>query len=538
MAVRRPTGAEQGVRPMGTEQEFGLGYMDRTGRFVQVEPAVQNQAMRDIIAGLQRAYPLVYLTGSSSAWGPNGSRMYKDLEHLEYSTAECTCLLELIAQIEAGRRMFAEAAVVATGGASEPFKKLVVIGNDYGLRDLYTKAEPASFGGKHTNYCAEKHDAAGVYDAYHIREKGVSVPHAGLVLATHSGSQIIYTGNGYPHFGWPKYRNRYRFLLSSRIPHITTLRFTSSRFNRSFLHMMKVDPYLDGAGNKRYCRLHDVSGNPSIGHVPMLLEPGTKNIMLRMAEEDPERFLRLPAFVDPVKAAQTINQDLEMRMRNPCTDGERRTALGMQWTYFTACTAFISTQTDDPPYVISQNAMVLSYWSRVLQSIESAPLEPDGLRDWPPKRMLFEDYLARKNVRNRDSMSEKAMSAIVYRDILYQTVTPMPGSEELIAPIRQKLVRLVTDEDIEAQVHNPPGQRSFPPIRSAARGQIVAEARRQSATLIHIGWEDMWALRAVSHLEGAFQTYPFPDVNKPYDDMVGKFQKNLAAGLLATPDRK
>ena len=521
MAVRRPTEAEQGVRPMGAEQELGLTCKPtRTGRGFRPITLAQHVPFW-ILNEIAKRYEGRHAHLDVNVWPSTGGRYYIDTQsHPEFATPECTSLDELVGQILAGRKVYADAAASVDTSQANGVRELILVGNDYAQTESEFLIE--SFGGLHENYLVENGKdnlllhALLKYDNLTTEEE-----HAEAIFASQLATRVVYTGNGYLSFK----DGQYTFFLSSRLPFIAHFKSAMTLRTRPLLQK-RDEPHLYGDAKEHSFRWHVIAGNPNVSQVAMFLTFGTTNLLLRFAEEAPELFLKLPALADPVKALKTINADIHCDVKLLCTDGVWRTAVQLQQVYRKAIAAYILNVSGDPDYVVAQNEKVLALWDANLKQLAEDPLAIDGLRDWSLKRALFQERLTKWDVDTDEMVPKKIQRKLYYLDMLYHMVSALPESAEVRRVQERLLTPVVSEGVVKGQIAGPPGQLDFPPIRSWARGNLIELMDTHGLKITLINWEVM----IIEGHSGPERTFEFSDVVPDYANYVLRCEEEIENG--------
>ena len=144
--------------------------------------------------------------------------------------------------------------------------------------------------------------------------------------------------------------------------------------------------------------------------------------------------------------------------------GESVSALGLQRRYYAAVKAFIETHVDALASSLPATTIdtIMGEWSRVLDALECGAYDALADRvDWAAKKRLFD---ALKRRRPDVTFAQLEQLELDYHDIangrLYGSLTS-----------RNQLRELLTADDVEYAVHNPPAD-----TRAALRGQFVRAA--------------------------------------------------------------
>jgi len=165
-----------------------------------------------------------------------------------------------------------------------------------------------------------------------------------------------------------------------------------------------------------------------------------------------------------------VSHDPSLRVRLPMDDGKQRTALEIQNDFLEMVLAYTSSRSLDP---IQKD--VLQKWQEVLAALARDPMELDTRIDWIMKKRLIESYMSRKKLDWSDSQVQML-------DLQYHDLRPDKGLYFLLE--RQgKAERIVTDEEIQHAIHNPPVD-----TRAYFRGECL---RRYPGEVFGVNWDSI-----------------------------------------------
>ena len=118
---------------------------------------------------------------------------------------------------------------------------------------------------------------------------------------------------------------------------------------------------------------------------------------------------------------------------------------------------------------------VIQKWGEVLEALARDPMELDTRIDWVMKKRLIESYMDRKNL-------PWDASQVQMLDLQYHDSRPDKGLYYLLE--RQgKAERIVTDEEIQHAVYNPPRD-----TRAYFRGECL---RRYPREVFGVNWDSI-----------------------------------------------
>jgi proteasome accessory factor A len=366
----------------------------------------------------------------------NGARLYNDHGHPEYSTPECSTLLDLVTHDKAGERIVlacARAHHEETGASVHIFKNNTDFhGSSYGT---------------HENYLVSR-----------------EVPFEDLLngLLPFFSTRIIYTGAG--KIGVEPRGDRGTYQLSQRADFFTELASVDTLYRRPLLNT-RDEPHTDAA---LWRRLHVICGDANMSEYTTALKVGTTYLVLSLLEEGwlPSApaggLLRLR---DPIQAIKDVSRDQSYQWLVDVDGAGKVGAVDIQRVYLAAAKEKLSGRGADTEWV-------LRAWEETLNGLESDPLSLGDRLDWVAKRSLLADYVESEGV----GWDDEALASF---DLAYCNIDPDEG---LYYALEQagEMVRLTDDDAIEEATKKAPAR-----TRAAIRGGMVA---RFADNIGMIGW--------------------------------------------------
>lgn len=450
-----------GERIFGVETEFGT-LVDESGPFANSEEAVE--AIKDHIfyelrlgAIDQHSRDDVFEPAKCGGFLLNGARLYIDAvgSHLEYATAECKMLCDLVANDRAGQRHIVRAI------------------NELGLSEyvnVYNNSVD-HFGG-HTFGCHENYLVRADDDFLNS-----SVQHLYPFLVTRQifagvgrvGGHTLIAGGLRPTYQevmdnpvdyiWVSHvysvlpDDRVPFQLSQRADHIIKTIASRVRFNRALINP-KWEHFYSHDG---MTRLHLLFGESNQNEYAYMLKVGTTSIALRLVEEGlvPSRIV----LAQPLVALRDVSRDQDYQWPVLLSDGTVMGAVDLQREYLRLAQAYKgeSPQTD----------WVLSEWESILDGLEKNPMDLGDRIDWVAKRKIVEEYMAEEGL----EWGDDALHSV---DLEYHNIDPEKslfyGYQEI-----GKTTRTLSDVDILTAMTDPPQN-----TRAKGRAKLVEKvlARR------------------------------------------------------------
>jgi proteasome accessory factor A len=195
---------------------------------------------------------------------------------------------------------------------------------------------------------------------------------------------------------------------------------------------------------EKFRRLHVIIGDATMSEVSTFLKMGTTAIVLELIEQ--QGFTRDLTVDHPVSSLHAVSHDPGLSTLLTLAEGGTLTAVHLQWAYFEQAAAFLRDRygTDLDPVT----AEVMSRWESVLTRLERDPFSCAGELDWVAKWQLLEGFRDRENL-------EWTSPRLALIDLQWSDIRPEKGLyHRLVA--RGRMERLLTDEQIDAAVTQPP----------------------------------------------------------------------------------
>jgi proteasome accessory factor A len=469
-------------RVFGIETEFGCLVMDEDlGRPEDVVEAIKDYLFfeRKIGAIDYHARDDVFEPAQSGGFLCNGARLYVDAvgSHLEYATAECQSLKDLIANDRAGQRLIVQAI------------------KDLKLQDsiaIYNNSID-HFGG-HTFGCHENY-LVQAQDELMNGNINFLVP----FLVTRQifagvgrvGGHILYTGEAptaqqmdenpvdyiwVSHVYGVMADPTVKFQLSQRSDHILKTIASRVRFNRALINPKWETMYSQNG----MTRLHILFGEANQNEYAYALKVGTTLLAIRVCEAgliDASVLLANPLIaIRDISRDEKFNWDVEM------LDGTLSNALAIQRKFLAAaeCLAGESEQTE---------------WRVTLDQLERDPLTMDDRLDWVAKRKICEQYIAEE----KTDWSDDALHSV---DLEYHNIDP---AQSLFYGLTPK--RITKEVEIMLAQTDPPQD-----TRAKGRGKLVEMiTKRKGSPIYAFDWNFAQIDRQkIVDLSDPFNTYENP----------------------------
>ncbi len=440
-------------RIFGVETEFGCLVLDDSlGSPEAVVEAVKDCVFYELRVGAIDLHSRddVFEPAQCGGFLVNGARLYIDAvgSHLEYASAECRQLIDLVANDRAGHRMIVRAL------------------DELGIRDSvsFYNNSVDHFGG-HTFGCHENYlvwgdgdllneDVLRLYPFLVTRQIFAGVGRVGGHILTgglrpsyqevmDNPVDYIWVSQVYGVLPDPEVE----YQLSQRADHILKTIASRVRFNRALINP-KWERYYshDGA-----TRLHLLFGEANQSEYAYALKIGTTSLVLQLLEDGlaPDVVL-----AQPLIALREVSRDPTYRWIVQLSDGRTIGSVDLQREYLRAAMAYrgVSEQTD----------WVLAEWEATLDALADNPLSLGDRLDWVAKRRIAEMYMAREG----EPWSSDALHSI---DLEYHNIDPEKSLYHALVEMGETKRTLDDLQIVEATTEPPRDTRAF------GRGRLVRQ---------------------------------------------------------------
>jgi proteasome accessory factor PafA2 len=368
----------------------------------------------------------------------NGARYYVDHAHPEYSSPEVTNARDLVIHEKAGERVIEISRREANNLLPEGAQMLIYKNNSDRKGNSY---------GCHENYLMDRRTPF----------KKVVEP-----LLPFFSTRQIWCGAG--KVGSESRNHPCDYQLSQRADFFETEVALDTMVKRPIVNT-RDEPHAD---REKYRRLHVIVGDSNMSEFTIYLRNGVTALILSMIEDGAiSKDLTLR---DPVRSIREVSHDLSLRNELTMDDGSARTALQIQEGFLEMALAYTSSRSLDP---VQKD--VLQKWQDVIEALGRDPMELDGKIDWVIKKRLIERYMSRKSLDWSDPQVQML-------DLQYHDSRPDKGLYYLLE--RQgKVERIVSDEEIQHAVYNPPRD-----TRAFFRGECL---RRYPSEVFGVNWDSI-----------------------------------------------
>jgi Pup amidohydrolase len=284
----------------------------------------------------------------------NGARFYNDHTHPEYSTPECSTLLEHLQQDFAGDQLLMECA----------------------RNRNQTTDNPVCLYKNNSDFCGHTY---GCHENYLLPRR---LPWDALSrgIAAFLVTRQIVCGAG--KFGWED-EDRFvkpGFQIAQRSDFFFELQSLDTMQRRPIINT-RDEPHAD---TKLYRRFHVIVGDSNLSLYATYLKIGTTALVLQALLNGAPPDL-VPRLADPVLALKSISRDQTWQWHCATATGKETTAIAVQRAYLRLVREFCSALT-------AEWVAVIDAWEGVLDDLERDPLLTADRLDWPAKFKLIEQF--------------------------------------------------------------------------------------------------------------------------------------------------
>jgi proteasome accessory factor A len=175
------------------------------------------------------------------------------------------------------------------------------------------------------------------------------------------------------------------FQISQRADHIPNEFYRWVQYNRAIVNT-RDEPLSDPS---KYRRIHLLVGDSNMSEFACGLKMGSTSLMMELIElgkADPSWILS-----DSVDAMRNISRDPEFKWGITLRDGNKTTALELQWEMMQAGKKYLAGSSSDTDWV-------LEAWESVLTDMPKGPEALIGRVDWASKYWMLTEFMKSENV--------------------------------------------------------------------------------------------------------------------------------------------
>ena len=371
----------------------------------------------------------------------NGARYYVDHAHPEYSTPECSNVMELLTVDRAGE-LILQRSMAAAKRVLPPGDEIVIYKNNSdGKGNSY---------GCHENY---------------LLHRELPFVRIAREFTAHLVTRQVYTGAG--KVGCEEEGTRRRdFEISQRADFFEEEVGLETTLKRPIINT-RDEPHSDPG---RYRRLHVITGDANLAEVATFLKVGVSAIVLCLIEDDVLTAREL-VLANPVRTMHDVSHDLSLRQSFELVTGAKMTPIELQWELFDLARKYADERGLEPLGPPEIGEAVLLRWEEALAGLESDPSTLRHQLDWVAKRELIDAYCARHDC----TVEDHRVQAL---DLQYHDLRP---ERSLFA--RLNMERLTEDADVVTAVTEPPRT-----TRAYFRGQCL---KRFAKYIVAANWDSI-----------------------------------------------
>jgi len=476
-------------RIFGVETEFGCLVSDEAlGTPENAVEVVKDYLFQELRLGAidLHARDDVFEPAHSGGFLMNGARLYIDAvgSHLEYATAECRLLSDLVANDRAGQRQIVRAL------------------KELGLDDavsIYNNSVD-HFGG-HTFGCHENYLVRGdddflntqvhmLYPFLVTRQIFAGVGRVGGHMLTLGGMRPSYQEvmENPVDYIWVSHvysvipDNSVPFQLSQRADHIIKTVASRVRFNRALINP-KWEHFYSHNG---MTRLHLLFGEGNQNEFAYALKVGTTVLVLKLLEE--RRVPEELTLLQPLIALKEVSRDQSFQWLVTLSDGRTIRSIDLQREYLNMAEVYRGES--------AQTNWILDNWRQILDDLETDPMATEDRVDWVAKRKIVEQYMAEENL----DWTDDALHSV---DLEYHNIDPEKSLFYAFQDMGRSK-RTLDEMDITMAMTDPPQN-----TRAKGRAMLVEKVlARKNPKFYLFDWNGV-ALDRNTYIEMAdpFETY-------------------------------
>jgi len=435
----------------GIETEWSA-IIKRGHKYRLPEPFAFNQMIN--IVRKHISFPTLSQNDSLNNLLPNGSRLYLDGPHIEYSTPECLSAKTLVAADKAGEAILNLARMGINKELAEEGEEIII------YKD--TSDRKGHSYGCHENYLLSREAFDRITDP-----AGLDVGY----LASFFVVRQIFTGAGKMGIESDGKRlDESIYQISQRADFIKTLLSLDTISNRGIVNTR--DESL--ADPKRFARLHVIVGDANMAEMSTYMKVGVTSIILKMIEDE---FLEGDIIIqDPVEAIKLVSRDLSCQKPVLETlEGRKLSSLDLNEEFFERAQVYFLKVVEPSP----EEKDLMQKWEETISDFRTGNEERLQRRyDWKIKQAILNRFLeaydiswneVKDAVIRYDRRSHKVVKQLFKKDLLYHNINKEVGLYWGRKEVGE-LEGVVSGDEIVELVKNPP-----PECRSYSRGRCLAK---------------------------------------------------------------
>lgn len=455
-----------GDRIFGVETEFGCLVADENlGTSEGVVEALKDFIFYELKIGAIDLHSRddVFEPAQCGGFLTNGARLYIDAvgSHLEYATAECRSLKDLVANDRAGHRIIVRAlketglddVVSIYNNSVDHFG-----GHTFGCHENYLVQSDAELLNESVNQ---------LYPFLATRQIFAGVGRVGGHILTTSGIRPTYQEvmDNPVDYIWVSQvygvvpDTEINFQLSQRADHILKTIASRVRFNRAMINP-KWEHFYSHDG---MTRLHLLFGESNQNEYAYALKVGTTAMVLRLLEE--KRVSERLTLAQPVIALREVSRDPSFEWKVRLASGDTIGAVDLQREYLALAQAYQGEG--------EQTDWVLSSWESTLDGLEKDPMAMADRIDWVAKRKIVEEYMASEGL----SWDDDSLHSV---DLEYHNIDPEKSLFHALQDMGQT-ERVAEEIDVIDAMTEPP-----PDTRAKGRSELVKQVLKRKGPKFYV----------------------------------------------------
>jgi proteasome accessory factor PafA2 len=370
---------------------------------------------------------------------PNGARFYVDHAHPEFSTPECSNVLDVLRYEKAGERIL-NLSRIGANQLLPPGRTIIIYKNN--------SDQKGNSYGYHENYLMDRR-----------------TPFQTIVeqLLPFLVTRQIFCGAG--KVGSENGTEYVPYQISQRGDFFETEIGLDTMVKRPIINT-RDEPHAD---RDRYRRLHVIIGDANMSEYTTYLKVGTTMIVLQMIEdgyvvEDLE--LR-----NPVRALHDVSHDPTCKVRLPLKNGKKMTPIEFQQCFHQLAQRYVAAHSDCQALYAS----LVQEWGTVLDCLDRDPMELHREIDWVMKLHLLTNYMERRSSSWDDPR-------IAMMDLQYHDIRPDRSLYYLLERSGAAR-RMLLDDEIALAMEDPPED-----TRAYFRGQCLKKFKHQ---IFGVNWDSI-----------------------------------------------
>lgn len=375
----------------------------------------------------------------------NGSRLYLDHSHPEYSAPETTSPRAAVIYDRAGELVMARAMATLESEGEAPIN----------LYKNNVDGKGASYG-THENY---------------LVPRSIDFEDLVAVLTPFFVTRPVICGSG--RVGIGRASEQAGFQICQRADYVEQTVGLETTFNRPIINT-RDEPHADP---DRWRRLHVIGGDANCFSITTWLKLCTTSLLLWVVERQgvPAQWAALK-LADPVSECAPVSHDLTLTHRLKLADGRELTALEIQQEYLEVVQAAVGTETDE------ETEEALALWAEILERLPERRAELTDCVEWVAKEALFTAMRARRGL----DWGDAQMMAM---DLQWSDMRPGRGLAAKLAAAGRVRPIGTAEEVATAEFHPPRDTRAYfrgelirrwdEDVFAAAWHSIVVEAGRE-----------------------------------------------------------